>query len=131
MEPQLGSGCHGKRFSRRQVLKQAAASTALALTNQAPLRAEEESPATDSNLEIQIARISDCIFRLTISPLENGQSFPVPDNDSLPHSWRDSLSQKFKARFGMKSSPRISSSRFHPSRLQLQSKLHRAKRFSS
>jgi alpha-glucosidase (family GH31 glycosyl hydrolase) len=96
MEPQLGSGCHGKRFSRRQVLKQAAASTALALTNQAPLRAEEESPATDSNLEIQIARISDCTFRLTISPLENGQSIPVPDDGSLTQSSRGSLIAKIQ-----------------------------------
>ena len=83
MEPQLGRGCHTKRFSRRQALKQAAASTVLALTNQAPLRAEEESPTTDSNVELQIARISGFTFRLTLSPVENGRSIPQSRHPSI------------------------------------------------
>jgi alpha-glucosidase/alpha-D-xyloside xylohydrolase len=77
-----------QHWSRREVLKQLAASSAAVFVPGKETLATTSSPVISRQIEIQIAPVSPHTFRLTVLPITNGQVSTIPFNGSLvQESW--------------------------------------------
>jgi alpha-glucosidase/alpha-D-xyloside xylohydrolase len=72
-----------QRYNRRQILKGAGAACAALVLPENVFLARPVIPVAGQDIEIQIEPVSMHTFRLTISPVENGQVATVPTDGSL------------------------------------------------
>src|SRR5215831_15732408 len=71
------------RCSRRHALKTMAAASGAALLPRSFLAQERPLRITDSDAEIQVRSVSAQTVHLTILPIQNGKTIPVPEDGSL------------------------------------------------
>ncbi|MBV9295249.1 MAG: DUF5110 domain-containing protein, partial [Acidobacteriaceae bacterium] len=72
-----------RRWSRRQILKQAAANAALLLADSAATGSEARLRVAGSEVEVHITPVSRCAFRWMILPIRDGQPAEISSDGSL------------------------------------------------